>query len=450
VDDRYAQAWTQPVDFRVSLEEPADGLGGLREDGTLAVLANGRVVLLPRDLPAVQLAALYTPLGGEPVNADILLKSPSATPAVATASAASGATGRDDASPPRSRPSDKESDRLTLPPLPPSLAGGAEASRDAAKSPVPDQEALDQARKLLQDVYRDQYAQARTATERERFTKKLLQDAAQVEDAAAEYYELLRIARELAAQMGDAQSVLAASDRLEERFQLDPIAARLQPITELSKQTRAPQAAALARKEVRRLGGAALAQDRYDDALAYHELEVVFARLEGQDKGELARLQQRRESLEGAKRLFAGAQAAAGTLRAHPEEPAACAVVGRYLCFVKNDWELGLPYLARGADIKLRLLALIDLEPARQPPEALSLADQYWELAQHVKPPEKRGLHLRAVAHYAAAAAQLGNTLARIKARKRLEEAARLYDPEEIASASPSPAGGTAAHLSRD
>ena len=49
----------------------------------------------------------------------------------------------------------------------------------------------------------------------------------------------------------------------------------------------------------------------------------------------------------------------------NPAEPTANLTAGRYLCFVKGDWERGVPYLALGSDAELKTVAVMDLRGAR-------------------------------------------------------------------------------------
>jgi hypothetical protein len=66
-------------------------------------------------------------------------------------------------------------------------------------------------------------------------------------------------------------------------------------------------------------------------------------------------------------------------------------MVGRFLCFLKHDWDKGLPHLARGNDPKLATVARADLA---LPPDAKSrftLAGQWWELGE-----DRSHLHIQA------------------------------------------------------
>jgi hypothetical protein len=73
-------------------------------------------------------------------------------------------------------------------------------------------------------------------------------------------------------------------------------------------------------------------------------------------------------------------------LAAFPDDAAAAEAVGRYLCFVKNDWKAGLAMLARGRDESLRNLAarevFLSKEPLATPIDRLKLANEWWKLAE--------------------------------------------------------------------
>ena len=60
VQSPHAHARVTGVDTTPALDVPGDKLGSLRGEGAFGILASGRVVLLPKDLPPSRLAALFT------------------------------------------------------------------------------------------------------------------------------------------------------------------------------------------------------------------------------------------------------------------------------------------------------------------------------------------------------------------------------------------------------
>jgi hypothetical protein len=63
--DAKAVIWTKPDDYQYDPKRPQAGLVGLREDGFLAMFANGQIRFIAENTPAATLNALYTRDGKE-------------------------------------------------------------------------------------------------------------------------------------------------------------------------------------------------------------------------------------------------------------------------------------------------------------------------------------------------------------------------------------------------
>ncbi len=61
------------------------------------------------------------------------------------------------------------------------------------------------------------------------------------------------------------------------------------------------------------------------------------------------------------------------------------ATVGRFLCFIKGDWDAGLKLLAASGTGELGELAIADLKGAEDATAKLSLADSWWRMAELAK-----------------------------------------------------------------
>jgi hypothetical protein len=66
--DEKAVPWTKPEDFSPDKEKPITGLVGLRRGAFLALGADGAIHIVPADVEAATLKALFTRAGGEPVS----------------------------------------------------------------------------------------------------------------------------------------------------------------------------------------------------------------------------------------------------------------------------------------------------------------------------------------------------------------------------------------------
>ncbi len=435
VDDKYAQEWTRPTEYLAQLELPSDKLGSLRGEGAFGILASGRVVLLPRELPPSRLAALFTIAGGEPIGSATFLPPPTAEPPPPMLAALPDDPSLANQPPPESAAEPANAEAAVAQSEPEGteagLLGGGAFAPDPAKEPVPREESLAKARELLEELFGDDYRQARTRQGQQEFLNQLLDEAANVDQNPADFYELVRIVRDGAAALGDVPQALAACALLEQRFQVDPLAMRLLVLETASKHLKGTRSLGPALDEARRVYGDAVARDRYEIALPAHELIFSFARIEG-DKAWLTRLQREADALASAKSLHAAAQRGLTALKDDPNDAAANEAVGVYVCLVKGRWDAGLHYLARADDIRLRGIASLEMAAGRSLEETLSLAQQHWDLAARFKQPQRRGLHLRAVYCYGLVLPKLATGLESLKAQRRIDEAAGLYGLEEI------------------
>jgi hypothetical protein len=440
-DDGRAVHWSAPEDYYAAADSPRESLGTLRTDGIFAILGDGQVVRVGPELPDHLLLALFTPDGGEQVAAAELLQPPTEEPAKIAA-----ATPAETLLSTTSAPGEGPAPAISAIPPAGALPGTGRLPGSSSKSPttggqiaIPPEDELAKARELFRDLFGKQYASARTWQEKSQFAQLLLTEAGKVEANPAQYYELLRIAQGVAASGGDVPTGLKAADLLTAHFQVDALALRLKLLDDLSKSPRRTESAEALRKESLQLLLDAFDSDNFDVALPAYERLVEFTRLKG-DRAEMSRLTQRKQPLEAAKQAYQAACAAAETLKANSDDAAAAETLGKYLCFVKNDWEAGLPHLVRAAEIKLRVVATIDLQPGRSPQDTLSLADQYWEMAGDYKQPFTRGLHLRAALCYQTARNTLPDGLEKLKAQKRIDEAGEIYGKEVVARALAPPA----------
>jgi hypothetical protein len=161
--------------------------------------------------------------------------------------------------------------------------------------------------------------------------------------------------------------------------------------------------------------------DEYELALSLCEL----ARSSAQKTRQYAltkELAAKMDDLKKRQTAFQEYRAAWVVLDKNPTEPAANLAAGRYLCFVKGDWDRGVPMLALGSDAKLKDVAVKDLRGANSAEEQASIGDAWWELAETQQGSERDLLRLRAGFWYQQAEPKLAGDLAGLKIKQRLEE----------------------------
>jgi formylglycine-generating enzyme required for sulfatase activity len=95
-------------------------------------------------------------------------------------------------------------------------------------------------------------------------------------------------------------------------------------------------------------------------------------------------------------------------------------VVGKFHCFAKGEWKIGITYLSLSSDEELRKLANEELNSTTTVQQQLSIADRWWEIAQ--KQPEllRKNVLAHAKGYYSSATPGLTG-LDATRATKRLE-----------------------------
>ncbi|MCE9524680.1 MAG: DUF1559 domain-containing protein [Planctomycetales bacterium] len=452
VDDSQAMEWTRPDDLIVQLA-PGDSvrskLGSLRGDGFFAVLANGRVCRIKPDTDDQALKALFTVCGDDtslikdaiqdatavpvpPPAATVVSSVAGGTPAV-TLPAVGNKTTVSAAAPVPSKgvPFSSDDDPASTP-----TAKGLKPLAPLAtkKLAVPSDSELASARATLKELYAEDYKQAKTAQDRRQLAQKLTASSREAGEDHAAAYELLRISRDLSAQNGDLVEALKTLSQLEQRFEIDGPAMRLETLKLVQK---SPEGLAKCKdlaSEAKLLVTLAKQEDEYDVALEALAIGKGAAKRAG-DSELLARVAKTQNWLEAAKRAFDDVTKAEARLIANPNDPQANQIAGTYVCLVKGRWETGLSQLAKASDLKLRFLAKLDLSSSKSPQEVFDLANQYWDLAEQKPDLEKQGLRMRAAYWYAQATKELPDGLEKIKARKRLVEIIDAYGKEETEKA---------------
>src|SRR5690348_17247449 len=248
----------------------------------------------------------------------------------------------------------------------------------AQKAPVPTPAEQKNVAKLVDGIYNDEVAKARTPEQRLALARLWLKSAAETRDDPAGRYVLLTRARDLASELGDAGTALAAAMELQASYQVDAGAADADLAAKLGRTIRS---AGDARVLAIYLNGAvneAVAADRFDVARRLADLAGPIAAKSGD--AALAKLTANRprevRDIESASKQAARALA---DLARDPQSPRANLELGRLYGLLKGDWQTALPLLAQGADPALKSLAEKDRQEPAAAEEQRALADAWWD-----------------------------------------------------------------------
>lgn len=290
----------------------------------------------------------------------------------------------------------------------------------AQRQPVPDQTAVQKALKMLDEVYKDDMAAAKTPEKKRSLAGRLLADALDAQ-VPAEQFALLQAARQWAVQAGDVSFALRAADAMMERFQVDAVAIKAEALEGLSK-TGSPASSLELADSAELLVQEALQQENYDLAVRLSRLGLNAAR-RTKNADLVKRLTAQNKEVEQAAKAYQKIQTAQQTLKQNPKDPEANLLLGRYLCFEKGRWEEGLPHLAQSSDESLKKLAADDLAQPTEAARQAALAEGWWERAQQEKDAQAKGAMQGRCAHwYGEALPKLGG-LDKLKAQRRIQEA---------------------------
>ncbi len=76
---------------------------------------------------------------------------------------------------------------------------------------------------------------------------------------------------------------------------------------------------------------------------------------------------------------------ASQTLAENPDDPKANLLWGSYLCFIKQDWTAGLPFLAKSDNADLKAVVELEITKPTNAEQMKAAADAWWKLAQSKK-----------------------------------------------------------------
>jgi hypothetical protein len=301
------------------------------------------------------------------------------------------------------------------------------------KLPVPPEAAQAESRKLVKDIFGTEYAKADTPAAKQALAKKLLESAKSTADDPSGKFVLLKLARDVATQALDGMTAFQAVDEISETFEVDPVEMKAAVLKQgATHATLVPHHKRLLEVAMS-LVDPAITEDNYAVAKDLCDLAAGEARSIGDSQARTLATDRAKEVQEVLSALYEKSQNAAARLLADPVNPEANTAMGKYLCFVKGDWDHGILMLALCNDETLKSMAEQELIDSPQPDH---LGDAWWDLAEKEEGTIKRGTKARAAYWYRQAlsnAAGSGLTgLAKARVEKRLGSLADQSAPSAV------------------
>jgi hypothetical protein len=313
--------------------------------------------------------------------------------------------------------------------LPPALGPTAAApASPASRQPLPELSAKQAALAAVKDVFKDDYAAAKTPAKKSELATKLYEQSRKAADPT-ERYVLLEEAVAFGVEGDDIQSARSALYEMAAGFQVPAAAKYVAGWKDMLGGARPPETVRALLTDMNRLFDGAVKSAEFDDAKAIGDYATTTAqRL--RDVAEIKLVRDRNAELAVRHKEHAAAKTALEKLATTPDDPEANLAVGRYRAIVEKDWVNALALLAKGSDPVWKDLAVKTLAAGNQPAAVSAVADAWWDAAQ-TKPAQKAELAAGARFWYQAALGSLAG-LQKTRVENRIAEAGLLAAESKI------------------
>jgi hypothetical protein len=291
------------------------------------------------------------------------------------------------------------------------------ASLQDSRLPVPEKPAEKDAIGKVHDIFKEEYSRKGQA-DKLALSRKLLNQALQVNDDSASQYVLLRESQDLATQSGNLESALAAIDELSKRFQIDGLFEKCAALSTAVKSAKTVEDLKAAAEAHLAVANDAMDSDSLDIALKTADTGESLAR-RAKDLTVAGKAAAMKKEIADAKQVYTKVKAAKETLATTPSDEGANLILGEYQCWTKGDWERGLKSLARGPDVGVRTLAIKEISDPTAPADQIIIGDAWWDIAEKETGRRKENLRIHAVQWYLKAFTK-ADGLNKVKLEKRI------------------------------
>jgi len=295
------------------------------------------------------------------------------------------------------------------------------------RHPVPDAAKQKEAERLVRDLFKEQYAK-KSPADRKALSRTLLEHAKQSTDDPAALWVLYREAMDMSIQGCDAASLTESIDGAARFFDVDAMPIRSSSLAAAGKNAKTPEEFGALAVGLQVLIDDFIRADQYDAAEKAAATSLQFAKI-AKNVDLIARATGRQKEVGEAKTLFASMKSVLQGLAKNPDDPAANLEMGKFLCYVKGTWDLGLRFMAKGSDPELRGLAEREIANPVQSADLLAIADGWWDLAEKDKSPLRK---IQMQTHCGAlydAALPGATALVKIRIQKRMDSLGSRYTP---------------------
>jgi len=265
------------------------------------------------------------------------------------------------------------------------------ATVTSSKIPWPSAHDIAESEAKLKDDYKTDLVPGAPVQVRQKAALELLERGPASGDPAFEAASL-RVAGLLAARAEDISLMTEVCDKMEQRFDINVLPQKVEMLQEAGAHVRTPADRNDLTDACLATGFAAIAIDDYASAANLADLagnvaatapDASLARQAAFLSDETDQCSEAFDRITNEWKIF----------REKPADAKASLAVGKFLCFIKNDWANGLPLLARGSDAALKSVVNTEINGKLEDSRSqLDLGSAWWNLAA-ASPGEDRVLY---------------------------------------------------------
>ena len=277
-------------------------------------------------------------------------------------------------------------DGAATPPEAEPLQAPAETPTRPKRLPVPGEASQRQAEQRVRDLLKSEFDAADTPQEKLALATRLVELGRETTGDATTRFVLFRLAYQLNVAMGDWASALSVVDTMGEHYEADVPVIKAEVLGQVAEGLPVTPQTADAVKEVLDAVSdgldASVAADNYAAANRFLKTVRVLARKVG-NPAMTRELGIRERELGRMERAFERVKSSLDSVAGGSADAAANLEAGRWFCFEKDNWEQGLPLLAKGSDAALAELARSDLANPQDAGQQIQLAERWLQAAKN-------------------------------------------------------------------
>jgi hypothetical protein len=312
---------------------------------------------------------------------------------------------------------------------------------ETVRCAIPDRASREKVSKLFEEVYGSQLKDHLPAG-RCKLAEALLAEAGKTPQASPDRFVLLMGALQSAEEGQNLPICFEAAKELSLNYRIDELATKIDALAKLAAGT--PSSALAVDSNIQALLDLAGELVAVDSIAVISQVEAILRRVAPLvvDAQEKTKVNDQIRALASLKEAAEHVAPAVEKLKQFPDDANATLAVGTYLCFVRGQWEKGLPFLAKSSDAQLKKIASAELTHPQANEAIIKLADGWSAVAAKLTGYQRSTVSQHAAEFYRRAEEGLTG-LEKLAIEKRLAQLEKVPSIHRPEPARPNPFLGT-------